>query len=85
MAATSSTRYDTSKQGLIIPGVDGSRPQDWMVPAGDSNPMHFHVKGVDDVLLQPAWEVCVYACVCVCVCMHVSVHACVCVCVCVCE
>jgi hypothetical protein len=57
MAATSKTRYDKTKQGLIIPGINGSHPDEWLVPANDGNSMHFSVKGVDDVLFQPAWEV----------------------------
>lgn len=57
LAATSGARYNKTLQGLVIPGVDGSRPQDWLIPAGDANPLHFAVLGIDDVLFQPAWEV----------------------------
>ena len=57
MAATSATRYNKTLQGLVIPGVDGSKPEAWLIPAGDANPMHFAVLGVYDVLFQPAWEV----------------------------
>jgi DUF1680 family protein len=57
MAATSAARFNASLNALVVPAVDGAAPADWMVPAGDGNPMHFSVDGVDDVLFQPAWEV----------------------------
>ena len=57
MAATSAARFNVSLNALVVPTVDGAAPADWMVAAGDGNPMHFAVDGVDDVLFQPAFEV----------------------------
>ena len=57
MAATSAARYNRTLQGLVVPGVDGARPDQWMVPSADGLPLHFDVAGVSDVLFQPSWEV----------------------------
>ena len=37
LAATSSTRWNSTAKALIIPGVSGASPSSWMTPAGDGN------------------------------------------------
>jgi DUF1680 family protein len=57
LAATSSTRWNSTVKSLVIPQVDGSDPGAWMTSANDGNGLHFIVAGISDVFFQPIWEI----------------------------
>ena len=49
--------FNASLKGMVLPGVKGGAPAEWMLPAADGNPLHWEVLGVPGVLFQPNWEV----------------------------
>ena len=56
-AAGSPGAFNKTLKGMVVPGVRGAAPQEWLVPAPDGNPLHWAVAGVPGVLFQPNWEI----------------------------
>ena len=50
--------WDAPSDSLVMPaGLDPARPQDWLLPAGDGNALHFLVKGGAGFSAKPYFEV----------------------------